>query len=142
LRDELGDKLYIDKNSSKWIEFPSPKALRGKILIRDKDQADDADTKEEEKATAQLEKKQSKKQMKNWEKLDKEAEDGKGENNEFKDLITIVNTKHKEAAKSERAMSFSRGESSFEDLIAMRQEMIAIAQRHLIRTYPSGKVGK
>eukprot|EP00301_Raphidiophrys_heterophryoidea_P004680 c12016_g2_i1.p1 GENE.c12016_g2_i1~~c12016_g2_i1.p1 ORF type:complete len:629 (+),score=171.72 c12016_g2_i1:174-1889(+) len=138
---ELGDLIYRNSDAEKWRDFPSPEALRRKILIRDKDDKDDG--KDE---TMQLQVRHSKptlsrKSSRLWQKKGQhdQEEESCPDPTELRELITIFNLKHSRLARRRAAASSSQAESHLEELHREATDTLKITQRHLVRVYPGGK---
>merc|ERR1719265_1673089 len=131
LVDNFGKMLYTrdnDKLKCMWETFPSPGELRGKILLRDKGQAEADDDDPANTATGDV--KMNKRQKKKMKKMEKKAgsEEDVDEDDDdsstatasrsLEELIAIKNVKHHEAVGSTRAVSSSRGEAKLEEMHA------------------------
>eukprot|EP00299_Pterocystis_sp_00344_P020216 c9935_g1_i1.p1 GENE.c9935_g1_i1~~c9935_g1_i1.p1 ORF type:complete len:718 (-),score=142.25 c9935_g1_i1:38-2191(-) len=145
LNEELGDLIYRNTASKTWSQFPSPKALLKKILIRDKE-VDVPDTKEMlEAETSQAPKTKSEmnqraKRQQMWDQLKKEEAEGQATDpEELSSMISIVNVKFPVADASKKAVSSSLGESTMESMLQDQSRIIIHTQKHLLRTYPAGR---
>jgi replication initiation and membrane attachment protein DnaB len=79
---------------------------------------------------------------KKWAKLQNKANQGGSfrDPEELNLMISIVNASYELAKESKNVVSSSVCETQFEELTADRTKTITHTQKHLLRSYPAGKV--